>query len=231
MAMESQPLLRRPLHSVVPSAAERSRAHWLLVLCLGCLLLAAATLRLGRPQSLRATLPPLLRHRSTSGAVVESRPGNVSAQVVLERNGRFRVMPYVSGEVLPIAYGAANYTRNVSGWGYLSVRGSPPTSGDFKSYLNSMKAMGYLEGYLTCAEMREWYSNFYSGLFDGGDPSDETMNFLQDNYDWMSLEADKHYTVSEYWLKVQALLYQLEGLLDGVLDGYCNNYSFIQYNG
>ena len=143
----------------------------------------------------------------------------MSAQVVMERNGRFRVLPYESGILAPLAYAAANYTRNVSGWNYLAVRGTPPSNGDYKTYLSSMKAMGYLEGYLSCLEMREWYANFYSGLFDGGDPSDETLAFLEDNYDWMSLEADKHSEISEYWLRVQALLNQLEGLLDGVLDG------------
>ena len=179
----------------------------------------ATTLRLGREHSLRADLPTALTRHAPIISGASPRPKNVSAQVVLERNGRFRVLPYESGNLVPLAYAAANYTRNVSGWNYLAIRGRPPLDGDRKSYLNSMKAMGYLEGYLTCLEMREWYANFYSGLFDGGDPSDETLAFLDDNYNWMSLEAEKHFEVSEYWLRVQALVYQLEGLLDGVLDG------------
>ena len=215
--MERQPLLKERPASRVLSAPPHS--HWALLSCLGCLLLVAATLRLGRQQSLRVDLPAALGRHAPIVNGASPRPKNVSAQVVLERNGRFRVLPYESGNLVPLAYAAANYTRNVSGWNYLAVRGTPPIDGNYKSYLNSMKAMGYLEGYLTCEEMREWYANFYSGLFDGGDPSDETLAFLQDNYDWMSLEADKHFALSEYWLRVQALLFQLEGLLDGVLDG------------
>jgi hypothetical protein len=42
-----------------------------------------------------------------------------------------------------------------------------------------MGALGYLEGYLTCEEMSEFYANFYAGLYDGADPSDETLDFVQ----------------------------------------------------
>lgn len=133
-----------------------------------------------------------------------------------------------------------SYIRNVNGngWNYLSVQAvfdpltldpqtprSPntqtrPRSPDFPdAYIRSMGALGYLEGYLTCHEMNAWYVNFYSGLFDGGDPTDEALQFLQQNHDWMVAQADRNYADSEYWLAVKGILEQLDGLVSGIKAG------------
>ena len=82
--------------------------------------------------------------------------------------------------------------------------------------LLSMLAMGFLEGYATCNEMRQWYVNFYSGLFDGGDPMDPTLDFLETNHDWMVQQAESQSRDSEYWMAVRGTLAQLHGMLAGV---------------
>ena len=73
-----------------------------------------------------------------------------------------------------------------NGWHYLTATTAPnpPTTttdaiDDIDRYLLLMRAVGYAEGALTCLEMRDFYANFYSGLFDGGDPSDNTLQFIR----------------------------------------------------
>ena len=86
-------------------------------------------------------------------------------------------------------------------------------------YLKSMISMGYLEGVVTCKEMQDWYVNFYSGLFDGGDPMDASLEFLETNHDWMVHQAALHSRTSEYWLSVRGTLAQLHGMLAGLRAG------------
>lgn len=88
-----------------------------------------------------------------------------------------------------------------------------------EEYVRSMKALGYLEGFVTCHEMNAWYMNFYSGLFDGGDPTEEALEFLESNHNWMSEQAERNYLANEYWLTVKGLLSQLEGVVAGAKDG------------
>jgi hypothetical protein len=88
-----------------------------------------------------------------------------------------------------------------------------------EEYIRTMKALGYLEGFVTCHEMNAWYMNFYSGLFDGGDPTEDALEFLESNHDWMVDQAERNYLSNEYWLTVKGLLSQLEGVVAGVKEG------------
>lgn len=81
-----------------------------------------------------------------------------------------------------------------------------------EEYIRTMKALGYLEGFVTCHEMNAWYMNFYSGLFDGGDPTEEALEFLESNHDWMVDQAERNYLSNEYWLTVKGLLSQIAGV-------------------
>jgi hypothetical protein len=68
---------------------------------------------------------------------------------------------------------SATYSRNVSGWNYFTataaaattqLSSSSPTNDhpvDPKQYTKTMEALGYLEGYLTCLEMRDFYGMTY----------------------------------------------------------------------
>eukprot|EP01038_Epipyxis_sp_PR26KG_P009997 gene9997-13449_t len=152
-----------------------------------------------------------------------------------------------SDEVV-LASGTYQRNYNQNGWNYLSIKTEsiksihPPKASSsnhdskksrslshhehYKSerefyaenYFKSMNALGYLEGHLTCHQMNEWYVNFYSGLFDGGDPTDSALEFLQSNHDWMVTEAQDKWRDSDYWLAVKGLLSQLEGIVQGAKD-------------
>ena len=76
-----------------------------------------------------------------------------------------------------------------------------------------------IEGYATCNEMNDFYVNYYSGLFDGGDPMPATIKFLVDNHEWMKKQADKYYKTDDYWLVVKGILAQLKGLVSGLQHG------------
>lgn len=130
------------------------------------------------------------------------------------------------------ALAVAKYQQSVgkSGWNYLSVRSTmPPDLGvrEYHSryvsreeilndYLVSKLAMGFLEGHVTCPKIQDWYRNFYQGMFDGGDPKIETLDFLETNHDWMMEQSSIHWRDSEYWLTVRGTLAQLHGMLAGV---------------
>lgn len=88
-----------------------------------------------------------------------------------------------------------------------------------EEYLRTMKAMGYVEGFATCHEMSAWYVNFYSGLFDGGDPTDEALEFLETNHDWMRQQSETLYKQSDYWMSVKGLIAQLDGMVAGMKVG------------
>eukprot|EP01036_Dinobryon_divergens_P034039 gene34039-43981_t len=132
---------------------------------------------------------------------------------------------------------SGKWMRNIhgNGWHYLSVRSSDfdTTAKNFpkhgisdvdrdyfaQRYLRTMEALGYLEGYATCKEMNEWYINFYSGLFDGGDPTIGSLRFLDDNYSWLVEQANQHWRHSDYWMAVRGLLSQLTGIVKGAQEG------------
>lgn len=140
---------------------------------------------------------------------------------VIDNNPLFVKRSYSHSGEHVLANGS--YVRNVNGngWHYLSIQ-TPNLSTFFtherqklaklginsddllvEQYLRTMEALGYLEGYLTCHEMNAWYVNFYAGLFDGGDPTDESLEFLEENHDWMLMQAEENYLHSEYWLAVR----------------------------
>lgn len=122
-----------------------------------------------------------------------------------------------------------------NGWNYLTIEA--PSSehhdddggdqgNDHKEqhqYLRTMSAIGFMEGYLTCHEMIDWYTNMYNGLFAEGSISIESLHFLESNHRWMKQQADRYWLVDDYWLSVQGLLSQLDGLLEGTRGG-CSTY-------
>jgi hypothetical protein len=125
-----------------------------------------------------------------------------------------------------------SYIKNVgsNGWNYLeAIAADLPTvsaktealKSDLlvEKYIISLRAVGYLEGYMTCHDITAWYLNFYNGLFDGGDPTEDALDFLQTNYDWMVRMSEQHWKYSEHWLAVRGLLAQLNGMVAGVQDG------------
>ena len=122
-----------------------------------------------------------------------------------------------------------------NGWNYLTIEAPSiehhddddgDQGNDHKEqhqYLRTMSAVGFMEGYLTCHEMMDWYTNMYNGLFAEGSISIESLHFLESNHRWMKEQADRYWLVDDYWLSVQGLLSQLDGLLEGTRGG-CSMY-------
>jgi len=136
-----------------------------------------------------------------------------------------------------IVEGQYSLDVNHNGWNYLSIEALSSQYDDddndddddkdnYKShheqqhqYLWTMSAIGFMEGYLTCRDMIDWYANMYDGLFADGSISIESLHFLESNHQWMKEQADRYWLVDDYWLSVQGLLSQLDGLLEGTSGG------------
>ena len=57
------------------------------------------------------------------------------------------------------------------------------------------------------------------GMFDGGNPTDESMEFLLSNHDWMVEQSSLYWQTSEYWRTVRGMLSQLTGIVSGANEG------------
>jgi len=137
----------------------------------------------------------------------------------------------------PLATGSLEKNAGGRGWAYMSVRSamhpgsdqSPDTDATesaqrtkdplLAQWLQTRLGMGFLEGYTTCTGIQDWYTNSYQAQFDGGDPNEEILRFLEANHDWMILQADLHWRTSDYWLSIKGRLAQLHGMLAGIRAG------------
>lgn len=138
-----------------------------------------------------------------------------------------------------LADGLFHRNLNNNGWNYLSIetmdlksfayrlnitKGHELSSSEQLStireqYIKNMKALGYLEGYLTCNEIKQYYENFYTDSFSNMNLTREAVDFLLLNYQWMSIQSEQYYSFSNYWLVVKGLLSQLNGMVQGARDG------------
>lgn len=143
----------------------------------------------------------------------------------------------IRGRRDPDAVAIGTYQLNVedAGWNYLEVEATPQDD-SMDQYLKSMRAMGYVEGFLTWRQIEQYYSNYYQGnltfvlfkpsvgMFDTlnpypVDPDIRVQQYLLDNFHWMSEKSKAKYTESAHWLTVRGIVEQLEGLVDGFVDG------------
>jgi hypothetical protein len=102
-------------------------------------------------------------------------------------------------------------------WSYLQVESAPTES--VAGYLVAQEATGYLEGYLTWSHVRDYYTNYYYGMFGNKQPEKLTCQFIAENWDWTIAQAEKQMHTSAYWLHVRGVLAQQQGLMQGYLDG------------
>ena len=162
-------------------------------------------------------------NNSNFNEIIEGKSRPVFSKVTFNSNTEeYEVVDTYSNKV----YATGTFEKNVNsnGWNYLTVTASDfPKNGHVTNsedlvdwFIDGRTSIGLLEGYLTCKEINQWYVNFYSGLFDGGDPTEDSIHFLEDNHKWMTTMADKHYLKSEHWLAVKGLLAQILGMVQGV---------------
>lgn len=131
---------------------------------------------------------------------------------------------------------SGRFIKKKNGWNFFTIEVPdillPTTNKEsiesqeiYDLYFQSMEGMGYIEGFATCEDINEYYVNFYSGLFDGGDPTKESINFLIDNYNWMKQQSDNQWETSEYWFNIRGLLYQINGMVNGIQKGCPGSHS------
>jgi len=136
-------------------------------------------------------------------------------------NGKFELGENLQGPVVNAEY---TLNKNDAGWNYLEVffEGSNElTALSAEEYSESMKAAGILEGYMTCKELNDFYSNFYAEMFGDEEPSDDIVNFLQTNYEWAKSQSDSLASTSDFWMNIKGTLSQLSGIVEGFTQSSC----------
>jgi hypothetical protein len=70
----------------------------------------------------------------------------------------------IRGRKDPNAEASGNFQLNIenAGWNYLEIEATPQDD-SMENYLKSMRAMGYLEGFLTWKQIEQFYPNYYQG--------------------------------------------------------------------
>ena len=138
--------------------------------------------------------------------------------------GRYAVAESYLLKDRPLATGT--YQQNVgnSGFNYLDITAADSDeislSKSNEKYLLTMKAIGYLEGWLTCSEINKFYPNFYSDSFGTDAIPSDVQDFIESNYQYASEEAKKNVD-SEYWQAIRGTLEQLHGMIEGFQDSSC----------
>jgi hypothetical protein len=168
-------------------------------------------------------------HFPPSSIITDHKPGKHGETIVANQNNK-----------VILADGVYTKNLNNNGWNYLSIETMDlksfanrlnQTKGNSlndaeqlatirQQYIRNMKALGYLEGYVTCNEVKQYYENFFAGQFSHSmNLTQEAVDFLLSNYEWMSIQSDLYYEVSNYWLVVRGLIAQINGLVLGTRDG------------
>jgi hypothetical protein len=92
-----------------------------------------------------------------------------------------------------------------------------------EQYIQYYKLLGFAEGYLTCKQISQYYSNFASDIFGkGNQPGKQTLSFIENNYNYLLKMIDNN-SDDEYWFEINALVHQIQGMLEGYLKADCVN--------
>jgi hypothetical protein len=141
---------------------------------------------------------------------------------VLHVNSQFRVLCSSStsdekGNIVA----TAKYEDRVEqqGWGHFTVRTYNPFNPNDQAY-----AAGLLEGFMTSERISQMYLNFYGLNFPNG-TSNELLTYYTEQINWIkaSIEANSD---DQYWNKVELVVRQVEGILQGLHDAGVNNLTF-----
>lgn len=116
------------------------------------------------------------------------------------------------------AYGYYSLNDQGAGWNYLDANAQQEVTSQ-AYHLQSMRALGFLEGYSTCETIKAFYPNFYSAVFGTDRVGSGTLNFLRENYQWMQKMAAEHAATDDYWYTISTILHQINGLFEGYVAG------------
>lgn len=96
---------------------------------------------------------------------------------------------------------------DLDGWGKLWVHGDNTTSGWYES--------GFIEGSLTSTRIYQHYKSWYSYTFGTTSPTQETLDFISEQYDY-SWDLVAKYPTDSYYIRLGQVLHQFEGILGGL---------------
>ena len=116
------------------------------------------------------------------------------------------------------AFGTYYKNYNGSFWNYFDGHTQTEVS-SVSDHLQYSRALGFLEGYSTCNEIRTFYPNFYSAVFGSDKVGFQTLKFIRDNYQWLQKMADENSASDDYWYTIRATLQQINGLFEGFKAG------------
>jgi hypothetical protein len=116
------------------------------------------------------------------------------------------------------AFGFYHKNYNSSGWNFLDNNMQTEIS-SVEDHLLYSKSFGFLEGYVTCQDIRTFYPNFYSAVFGKKSPGPETIKFIESNFIWLKEMSEKYAGSDEYWYAVKTILQQIQGLYEGYSTG------------
>lgn len=128
------------------------------------------------------------------------------------------------------AFGYFYRNLNESGWNYLDAHMQEEVD-SVEDHILYSRALGFLEGFATCNEIKTFYPNFHSAVFGTGSPGKETLGFLQDNYLWLKDMSAKNAATDDYWYTIQSVVTQLEGVFEGYKAGCASSSSPQPSNG
>jgi hypothetical protein len=120
------------------------------------------------------------------------------------------------------AFGYFHRNMNGSGWNYLDAHMQEEVD-SVEDHVLYSRALGFLEGYATCNEIKTFYPNFHSAVFGTGAPGKETLGFLKKNYQWLNQMVQEHAATDDYWYTIKSTLLQLNGVFEGYKAGCAPN--------
>ncbi|GMH73832.1 hypothetical protein TrST_g1913 [Triparma strigata] len=116
------------------------------------------------------------------------------------------------------AAGAYSSIDPESGWRTLSVTTSDPKASPREAAFDA----GFVEGHLTCAEITQFFDNFYVFTFgEDSQPNDDIVNFVNENDAFVESMVD----TDLYWSHVGDIYARSAGMLKGYNESPCSKQS------
>ena len=126
-------------------------------------------------------------------------------------------LPLIGGGKVTATYSQESLDK--SGWHKLSITAEPPAHDvALSTLLATYFSAGVAEGSLTCQEIHQYYSNFYTATFPNGGPNKQVTEFIHDNDMYvrkMVAENLAAETPSLHFIAVAQILAQLDGIVAG----------------
>ncbi|KAM9780476.1 phospholipase B-like 1 [Neosynchiropus ocellatus] len=202
-----------PPHSLLPLPVPPHSSPALLS-CSGSSSVSCCPPRPPRPPA----LPPrdLVTHRNLGRVCSDCAAGVTAATVFWDPRLKTVVLKDGVLEADGDAYGFLNDTLSSTGWSVLEVRagyGRTPAADELTFFL-----AGYLEGFLTAAQMMDHYANMYPQLIQEPKVLEAVQGFLKKQDRWVREQVKLGRGSDPLWRHAGFIVAQLDGLQAGAAD-------------